>query len=153
MAKLENLKSFRPGQSGNPNGRPRGSRNISTVLIEKLSEVAPESILDADFVKKFSKGRKIVTMADAFVARIYHEAIVNGESWACRELLDRTEGKAKQSIELTTGAKIQPIAIAIQSAWNKYKLFCDQNNIEYPSEADLKERINRVANERNVDSA
>ena len=27
---------FQPGQSGNPGGRPRGSRNKSTVIVEKL---------------------------------------------------------------------------------------------------------------------
>src|SRR5262245_23559476 len=30
------LKPFRPGQSGNPNGRPRGSRNTTTIALESL---------------------------------------------------------------------------------------------------------------------
>src|SRR5262245_58141877 len=30
------LKPFRPGQSGNPQGRPRGSRNATTIAIESL---------------------------------------------------------------------------------------------------------------------
>lgn len=51
-----------------------------------------------------------------------------------------------------TSQSIEPIALAIQSAWNKYKAFCDANNIERPSESDLIERISRVANERNVDA-
>jgi len=29
---------FRPGQSGNPRGRPKGSKNTRTLLQEKLSE-------------------------------------------------------------------------------------------------------------------
>ena len=29
---------FRPGQSGNPRGRPKGARNLSTVLAAALSE-------------------------------------------------------------------------------------------------------------------
>jgi uncharacterized membrane protein YheB (UPF0754 family) len=29
---------FRPGQSGNPRGRPRGARNLSTVVAAALSE-------------------------------------------------------------------------------------------------------------------
>ena len=57
-----------------------------------------------------------------------------------------------QPTSITAQQNIEPIALAIQSAWNKYKLFCEQNNIEYPSESDLIERINRVANERNVDA-
>ena len=30
------LKPFRPGQSGNPNGRPKGSRNATTLAVESL---------------------------------------------------------------------------------------------------------------------
>jgi Family of unknown function (DUF5681) len=32
------LKPFRPGQSGNPKGRPKGSRNRTTLAIESLLE-------------------------------------------------------------------------------------------------------------------
>ena len=35
---------FEPGQSGNPNGRPVGSRNKTTVAIEQLLEDAAETI-------------------------------------------------------------------------------------------------------------
>jgi hypothetical protein len=36
---------FEPGQSGNPNGRPAGSRNKVTVAIEKLLEDDAETIV------------------------------------------------------------------------------------------------------------
>ena len=36
---------FEPGQSGNPNGRPPGSRNKMTVLVEKLLEDDAETIV------------------------------------------------------------------------------------------------------------
>ena len=36
---------FEPGQSGNPNGRPRGSRNKVTVAVEKLLEADAETIV------------------------------------------------------------------------------------------------------------
>lgn len=35
---------FRPGQSGNPNGRPPGSRNVVTRLVEELFEGEAEEI-------------------------------------------------------------------------------------------------------------
>jgi hypothetical protein len=35
---------FEPGQSGNPNGRPAGSRNKTTAAIEKLLEEDAETI-------------------------------------------------------------------------------------------------------------
>jgi hypothetical protein len=42
---------FKPGVSGNPSGRPRGSRNKTTVLVEKLladdAEAVARSVIDA----------------------------------------------------------------------------------------------------------
>ncbi len=35
---------FKPGQSGNPNGRPRGSRHKTTLAIEKLLDGEGEAI-------------------------------------------------------------------------------------------------------------
>src|SRR5262245_19429828 len=41
--KLRNLRPFKPGQSGNPNGRPKGARNrLGTQFLEAL---------EADFIK------------------------------------------------------------------------------------------------------
>lgn len=36
---------FQPGQSGNPAGRPKGSRNKATVALEKILNGDAESIL------------------------------------------------------------------------------------------------------------
>ena len=38
--------TFQPGQSGNPNGRPRGACNKANVLVQKLSEGRGEIIAD-----------------------------------------------------------------------------------------------------------
>ena len=35
---------FAPGQSGNPNGRPKGSRNTTTLLVEELLEGEAEEL-------------------------------------------------------------------------------------------------------------
>ena len=40
--KLRNLKPFKPGQSGNPKGRPKGARNRLAQFLEAL---------EADFTK------------------------------------------------------------------------------------------------------
>lgn len=38
---IKNLTPFKPGQSGNPNGRPKGSRSLSTI-IRGLTENPPD---------------------------------------------------------------------------------------------------------------
>ena len=37
-AKLKRKQGFKPGQSGNPSGRPHGSRNKATLALEALLE-------------------------------------------------------------------------------------------------------------------
>ncbi len=97
---------FKKGQSGNPKGRTKGVRNVSTVLREMLQVLAPDAVIDTKFVKEFCKGKKKIYNADAQAARIMFEALVKGEAWAIKELLDRTEGKPAQAI---TGANGGPI--------------------------------------------
>jgi hypothetical protein len=92
---------FKTGVSGNPNGRPIGSRNVSTILKEMLDQIAPDSIIDSKFVKEFCKLNKQATNAHATAARILYEGIVKGESWALKEISDRTEGKPNQKVEIT----------------------------------------------------
>lgn len=68
-----------------------------------LSDIAPDITINNDIVKAVAKNRtgKKVTIADAIAAKIIHESLISGESWAVKELMDRTEGKAPQSIEIT----------------------------------------------------
>src|SRR4051794_25831566 len=35
---------FRPGKSGNPNGRPKGSRNVTTIALENLLDGQAEAL-------------------------------------------------------------------------------------------------------------
>jgi Family of unknown function (DUF5681) len=51
-------KRFKPGQSGNPNGRPRGSKNLKTDLQEELAERIIVSV--AGMSKPITKQRALV---------------------------------------------------------------------------------------------
>jgi hypothetical protein len=115
MPKPENVEphKFKPGQSGNPAGKPKGAKRVSTVLKELLEKLAPGAVVDAKFVAEFCKGRKRVTNADAAAARLLYEALVKGEPWAMKELIDRTEGKATQPVELG-GAEGGPLKVLVE---------------------------------------
>lgn len=79
--RVENLKPFKPGQSGNPGGRPKGLSITARLraLLEK-GEINGEPI----------KGGQQV--ADLVAESIVKQAI-SGNAPLIKELLDRTEGK------------------------------------------------------------
>ena len=50
---------FRPGQSGNPRGRPKDAKNLSTLVHEALNE--PVDVAENGRRRKVSKRRAIIT--------------------------------------------------------------------------------------------
>lgn len=76
---------FEEGKSGNPKGRPKGSRNLSSILKDMLDQ----DVEDEGQLVKFS---------DAIVKRLIQKAN-KGDIKAIQEIFDRTEGKAKQEIK------------------------------------------------------
>ena len=49
---------FKPGQTGNPQGRPKGSKNLKTDLLEELSE--PMQVTEGGQVRRISKQRALI---------------------------------------------------------------------------------------------
>jgi hypothetical protein len=82
--RLSNLKPFKPGQSGNPAGRPK-SITLSEAIRLQLA-------------KKVSAGSDY-TYAEA-IAQVLCVAAVRGNVNAAREIADRTEGRPRQSVDL-----------------------------------------------------
>jgi hypothetical protein len=76
---------FRKGVSGNPGGRPK-----TAALSEACREVLAKRVPDDP------EGR---TYAQA-IAQVLADLALEGDILAARELTDRAEGKARQSIEL-----------------------------------------------------
>jgi Family of unknown function (DUF5681) len=83
---------FAPGQSGNPNGRPKGTRNFKTDLREELSEIISfrEGGRDISISKQRALIKRLVTSAINGDAR----AIATVMSFCARVLGD--EGDDQQ---------------------------------------------------------
>ena len=92
MANEQNLKPFPKGVSGNPNGRPRGVENSKTRLLRLLELVTkvrnPVTGEEEDF-----------SIAEQLDMQIIAKAR-KGDLKAYEIILDRLEGKPKQSTEL-----------------------------------------------------
>ena len=90
---------FKKGQSGNPNGRPKGSRNLTTILREMLEE---EIEVNVDGVKTKKQFQEVI------VRKLLQKAN-EGNLKAIEQILDRMEGKPVQKQEIKTDNPILTI--------------------------------------------
>ena len=84
--RVENLRPFLPGTSGNPSGRPKTAA-LSQACRDKLADLVPDD----------PHGR---TYAQCIADRLGELAIAGNLS-AAQELADRAEGRARQTLAAT----------------------------------------------------
>lgn len=87
---------WKPGESGNVNGRPRKENCITSLL-----KAALETIPDGDT----RTNAEIITDILIKYARA-------GEPWSIKEIMDRTEGRASQRVELA-GDSEAPLQLVV----------------------------------------
>jgi len=95
----EDLIPFKKGQSGNPNGRPKGSKNRSTILKE-IAELR-------------TKGIHPVTGEEVWMTNEYRMAIAviekviqKGDAQGLNMVLDSIYGKQKDTVDLNTTEEV-----------------------------------------------
>ncbi len=94
---------FKPGVSGNPNGRPKGVQSIPDILRKIGDEEGT-----ADGVPKLEVVlRRVFNMALGFKDENGNRH--NPEAWAIKFIADRTEGRALERIDQTI--KQEPIKV------------------------------------------
>lgn len=98
--RIENLKMWPKGVSGNPSGRPK-KRPIS----DEYERIADCPLPDE--IRKKLRMKKGTTFREALAVRTFYAAM-RGQSAAAREIREAIEGKATQRLELT-GAEGKPL--------------------------------------------
>ena len=105
MPNPENIigKGFKPGQSGNPAGRPKGLRNFSTIIRKALNEKIEIPVEGG--------GKKKIRLDQAMVIAQIKTAL-KGNTKAFNAIIDRVDGKVAEKHELT-GKDGQPLPAAL----------------------------------------
>jgi len=97
MAGIDNLVHFEKGKSGNPNGRPKGVQNSKTRLLRLLELVQkkrnPITGEEEDF-----------TVLELMDMQMISKAL-KGDQRAYEAVVDRLEGKPKQTTDITADIK------------------------------------------------
>lgn len=117
---LANLIPIKPGHSGNPKGRPKGSPNIGAKLRKMLDTVCDISLIRDEemklMIEMLRQGNqntpvKLMKIKDVLNARIIIEAI-NGNEKFVKILLDRVYGRAPVNItgDLTIHSEIDKMS-------------------------------------------
>jgi len=95
---ISGLIPFKKGQSGNPKGKPKGTRDIRTMLSEYGELDTPDQLVDKLRTMFPQLGQKKIPLADAMWLSAYVHAI-NDPTWA-KMIADRVEGKPKETVRV-----------------------------------------------------
>ena len=105
MAKEDNLTPWKPGQSGNPAGKPKGTEHSSTRLKRLLEAIGKMKNPLTGQMEEFSG---LEMMDAAIIARA-----MKGDVGAYREILDRLEGKVPAKTEVVGSMNLTGSAAAV----------------------------------------
>lgn len=125
MSGNQNLKHWKPGQSGNPKGKPKGTKHLSTWIREMLSDDNYTVTLKEGLKIKSYKGAPI----KAIIAAQIHLA-VNGNQKAF-EVLAKYGYGSKLDISNTDGTMPVPILGGLSREQNAFMQNAKDSKITY----------------------
>lgn len=114
--KISPKTEFKTGQSGNPNGRPKGAISRSTIARKVLAMAAnyPDHIFEK-LKEQYPAITKKTTIEEMMTMVMADKAIRKGSESAYDKLLDSAYGRAKTEVDLTSGGEtFRPATVIIQ---------------------------------------
>jgi len=96
MAKEDNLKPFKKGESGNPKGRIKGSKNRSTIVKELLETILHKQ----NPIDEFDENKEFT--AEQIIMAQHIRQAMEGDVQSAKLILDSAYGTPKQTVETTT---------------------------------------------------
>lgn len=104
---------FKPGQSGNPGGRPK-KQPITDYLIDQLDQPIPEAMkakLPPIFVDVYGTE---ATFGQVLAFKLITQGL-RGDMQAAKEILDRVEGKVTKKLEHSGRMTLEDL---VGGSWN-----------------------------------
>lgn len=128
---------FKPGKSGNPKGRPKGSKNLSTILQRELNVRVPVT----------ENGRhKVISKREALIKQTVNRAI-GGDQKSAQIVLNEDRQNEDRMLAGTSSAAIVPVTaedqLVIDSIVRRIRLGSPNPSepaapLEDPAQADTK---------------
>ena len=104
--------SWRPGQSGNPKGAPKRGESWAELITKYGNMTGDEVATIAGYMaKEFKRLPEGVTLKELVVMRVYGQMINEPSPGLLSAFMDRTDGKVKESIDLTVIEKVFKVDI------------------------------------------
>lgn len=107
MNREDNLKPFKPGESGNPNGRPLGSKNRSTIAKKWLE-------IEIDEINPLTGEIEKLSLEDLITLQQIKQAkgtTLEPASSAYKALMDSAYGAPKQEVDNKVSGAINIISL------------------------------------------
>jgi len=109
-----NKTSFKPGQTGNPGGRPKDGESFASVLRDLLSKDGPEIAgLCTTYAKEFRQLPKGVNMRSMIALRWIASLMADPTTGLLQQMIDRTDGPVPSVLQ---GDKDKPLEVNVNDA-------------------------------------
>jgi hypothetical protein len=110
----ENLKPFKKGESGNPNGRPRKYVSLLKEQGYKLAEINDTiqamMSMDLEELKTVWDNPK-ATILEKTIAAAMRKSLEKGSLYSLETLLTRVYGKPKEQMDIQTDNRIEIVFV------------------------------------------